>query len=343
MRGGKRWIVGLGLLVSLFFLFMAFRGLHPEQFLASLQGVNIPLLLIGAGVYFGAVAVIALRWQYLLRPVQLINLFPLAQIVCIGYMGNNVYPLRAGEALRIFLLRRNHQMPVARATTTVIVERVFDGLAMLAFIFVALLLIDIEAGAVDKVATFAAPLFLLAILVFFVMAAKPDWLRWLTGIFIGLLPRKLSLTRKLHDVAEHLSEDIIHGLEALRSPLNLAGAVLSSFVSWGIEASVYWLVMHAFGLNLPYPAALLVVGTVNLAGLLPAAPGNLGVYEFFATAVLTGVGVAYDRSLAYAIVVHIVIWLPVTLAGFFFLARMGLGWSAVAHAQELEEKAKAGA
>ncbi|MCU0513345.1 MAG: flippase-like domain-containing protein [Anaerolineae bacterium] len=342
MGGKRRWIVLVGLLVSGLFLFLAFRGLHPEQFFASLQDVQPALVAAGAAVYFGAVLLIALRWQFLLRPVQLIGLLPLAQIVCVGYMGNNVYPLRAGEALRVVLLRRNHQMPVARATTTVIVERVFDGLVMLAFIAIALLSLELQAPAVQQVATFAAPLFLVAMAVFFLLAASPNALRRLVRLAIRALPTRFALTRKLHDIAEHLSEDILHGLEALRSPLNLAGAVISSFVSWGIEAGVYWIVMAAFGLELPYAAALLVVGTVNLAGLLPAAPGNIGVYEFFATAVLTAIGVAYDRALAYAIVVHIVIWLPVTLVGFAVLARMGLGWSAVAQAQELEAKAAAG-
>lgn len=339
MGGGKRWIVGIGLIVSAIFLYIAFRELDPEAFFASLQETNGLLLLIGATVYAGAVMVISLRWQFLLRPVQLIALLPLMQIVSVGYMGNNVYPLRAGEALRVFLLRRNHNMPVARATTTVIVERVFDGLVMLAFIFIALLMIDIQEENIDKVATFAAPIFLFAIVVFFGLAAMPNLLRRLVRIFIAILPQKLAFTRKLHDVAEHITEDIIKGLEALRSPINLAGAIICSFLSWGIEALVYWIVMEAFGLNLPYPAALLVVGTVNLAGLIPAAPGNLGVYEFFATTVLTALGVTRDTALAYALVVHIVIWLPVTLAGFFFLARMGLGWSAVTHAQELEEQA----
>lgn len=94
--------------------------------------------------------------------------------------------------------------------------------------------------------------------------------------------------------------------------------------------------MWAFGLELGYPVALLVVGTVNLAGLIPASPGQVGVYEFFASAVLTAVGIAQNTALAYAIVVHIVIWLPVTLVGFFFLVQYGLGWRAISNASELE-------
>ena len=331
----KRLAMAIGLLVSIFFMWLALRNLKPDAFFASLQNVQIGGIVLGAVVYFGAVLVISLRWQFLLRPIQAVPLLSLVRIVCVGYMGNNVYPLRAGEALRIYLLKRNHGVPVPRSTTVVIVERVFDGLVMLAFIFTALLNVDTKSDVINNVATFAAPIFFIAMLIFFILAAQPDLLRRFVRLIMRLLPGRL------HEIVEHLSEEVIHGLEALRSPLNLIGAVISSFVSWGIEALVYWIVMRAFNFDLSYAAALLVVGTVNLAGLLPAAPGNVGVYEFFVTAVLTTLGIAVESAAAYAIVVHLVIWLPVTLVGFVVLTRMGMGWTALAQAQELEAQAAA--
>jgi len=331
----KRLAMAIGLLVSIFFMWLALRNLKPDAFFASLQNVQIGGIVLGAVVYFGAVLVISLRWQFLLRPIQAVPLLSLVRIVCVGYMGNNVYPLRAGEALRIYLLKRNHGVPVPRSTTVVIVERVFDGLVMLAFIFTALLNVDTKSDVINNVATFAAPIFFIAMLIFFILAAQPDLLRRFVRLIMRLLPGRL------HEIVEHLSEEVIHGLEALRSPLNLIGAVISSFVSWGIEALVYWIVMRAFNFDLPYATALLVVGTVNLAGLLPAAPGNVGVYEFFVTAVLTTLGIAVESAAAYAIVVHLVIWSPVTLVGFVVLTRMGMGWTALAQAQELEAQAAA--
>ena len=330
MTQKRSLIVFIGVAISGFFLFLAFRGLQPESFVDSLTDVNVLWLIIGAVTYFAAVTVIALRWQFLLRSVKFVPLQRLTQIVSIGYMGNNVYPLRAGEALRIFLLRRNESIPLAQSTTTVIVERVFDGLVMLCFILVALLTVEIDSAEIRTVATVAAGIFLPAIAVFFILAAKPGWLRALVSLFSRFLPGAL------REIITTISEDIIRGLEALRSPVNLAGAVVSSFITWSIEALVYWMVMLAFGLETGYPVALLVVGTVNLAGLIPASPGQVGVYEFFASLVLMAVGISQDRALAYAIVVHIVIWLPVTLVGFFFFAKMGLSGATVRKARELE-------
>ncbi|MEZ4671770.1 MAG: lysylphosphatidylglycerol synthase domain-containing protein [Anaerolineae bacterium] len=73
-----------------------------------------------------------------------------------------------------------------------------------------------------------------------------------------------------------------------------------------------------------------------MAGLIPASPGQIGVFEFFVSLILTGVGVAQEQARAYALVVHVVIWLPVTLAGFLSLVRQGLGWSTITQARDME-------
>ncbi len=330
MKVNKWLVVGLSIAISLIFFYFAFRNLNPEAFWGEIQSLNPLWLILGAAWYFTAVAVISLRWRFLLRSIKSIPLSGMFPLVCIGYMGNNVYPFRSGEVLRVLLLQRNHQVPVAQAATTAIVERVFDGLVMLTFILVALLFVDVASPEVRRVATFAAPIFLVAVTVFFLMAARPDWLRRLVRLFDRFLPGRL---RKLVD---HLAEEVIRGLEGLRSPADLAGAIISSYVSWMLEASVYWMVSFAFDLGVSYPVMLLVVGVVNLAGLIPASPGQFGVYEFFVSAVLVAVGIGQSQAGAYAIVVHIVIWLPVTLLGFFFLIRQGLGLNTLTRARDLE-------
>lgn len=320
-----------GLLISVVFLWFAFRDLHPAQVLGEIRRANLFMLMLAALWYFVAVSIISLRWQFLLRAVAVVPLRHLVPLVCIGYMGNNVYPFRSGEALRIFLLKRNHAVPMVKATTTVVIERVFDGIVMLTFIVTALALTDIASNDVHRVVTFAAPLFIGAVFIFFALAARPAILRYMIGIVQHLLPGKLAA------LVDKIGEDIIAGLEGLRSPLDLAGAILSSYTTWAVEASVYWIVLFAFDIRTSYFVALLVVGTVNLAGLLPASPGMVGVFEFFAKAVLIASGVGEELAAGYAITVHVVIWLPVTLVGFFFLARQGLGWSSITRAHELEE------
>lgn len=244
----NKWLaVGIGLLISLMFLWFAFRSLNPVAVWAQIQHVNVAWLLVGAVWYFVGVTLISLRWQFLLRSVKPVSLRALVPLVAIGYMGNNVYPFRSGEILRIILLQRNYQVPVTRAATTVIVERIFDGLVMLTFIVVSLLFVDIQAVEIKRVATVAAPIFLTAVVVFFALAARPDLLRRILHSMANILPGRI------HSIMTRLADEVIGGLQALRSPADLAGAVISSFTSWMVEASVYWIVSFtAFGLGVSY-------------------------------------------------------------------------------------------
>jgi hypothetical protein len=293
-------------------------------------------LVVGVLVYYLAMLVITLRWRFLLRAFTNAPLLELYQLVAIGYMGNNIYPFRSGEILRIVLLRQGYKVPLARGTTTVLVERVFDGIVMLTFIIVPLIFIPNASPELRAAATFTAPVFVAALVVFFALAARPGLLRRVVNVIGRILPATL------RDLVTRLSEDVIDGLAGLRNPIDLAGAVVASYLTWAIEAVVYWIVSFAFGLDVSYWVMLTVVGAVNLAGLLPASPGQIGVFEFFASRVLIGVGIAETQATAYALLVHVVIWLPPTLLGFVMLARRGLGLSAVTRAHELEAEIEAG-
>jgi hypothetical protein len=335
MTRKQQAVVAVGLLISAVFLYFAFRNLHPQEVLDILSQANIPLLLAAAAWYFAAVALISKRWQFLLRGIKRVPLPDLFRLTCIGYMGNNVYPLRAGEILRIYLLQRNNHIPFAQGTVITFAERTFDGLVMLSFVVFSLAVLQLPNESIRAVATLAAPLFLLALLVFLMLAARPNWFRAIAARLSRILPGPFA------DLTMRLTEQILASLQGLRTPALLGGTVLFSYLSWATEASVYWLVAMAMGIETGYVSMLLVVGVVNLAGLIPASPGQLGVFEFFVTLVLSALGVPDSLALAYALVVHVIIWLPVTLAGFVFLIRQGLGWNAITHARDLEEKAAA--
>ena len=103
-----------------------------------MQSANYWWLMPGIAVYFVGVWVRAWRWHYLLSPIKKIPTRTMFPITTIGYMGNNIYPARAGEVLRAVILKRREGVPVSASLATIIVERIFDGVVMLAFVFVNL-------------------------------------------------------------------------------------------------------------------------------------------------------------------------------------------------------------
>jgi glycosyltransferase 2 family protein len=333
MKRNNKWLAaGAGVLISILFLWFAFRNLHLEQVWTAIQQINVVWLIPATIVFFISVVIIALRWRFLLRAIVPVPLDELTKLVLIGYMGNNVYPFRTGEILRIILLKRSHNVPLTTTTTTIVVERIFDGLTLLGFILVSLLFVNIQSPEIKSITTVATPLFLVATVVFFGLALRPDLLRNLLNFAARLLPGRLS------ELVVKLGDDFIKGLEGLRSPADLAGTVFASIGTWAVQGIVYWMVAAAFGMQLDYFVMLLVVGVVNLAGLVPASPGQIGVFEFFTGVVLVAVGVDQTQATAYALVAHVVIWLPATIAGFYYLIRHGLGLDAITQAQQLESR-----
>ena len=134
----KRWQFWLGVSISLFFMYFALRGLRLQDLGEAMRQAHYGWLLPGIGVYFVGVWARAWRWHYLIRPIKSIPTRSMFPIVAIGYMGNNIYPARVGEILRAVILKQKQGIPVSASLATIIVERVFDGVVMLAFVFLNL-------------------------------------------------------------------------------------------------------------------------------------------------------------------------------------------------------------
>lgn len=332
MTGRQRLLVIIGLLISAVFLILAFRDLQPLEVLKYVQSANLLLLLVGVVGYFAGIAMITLRWQFLLRASSKVPFQSLFQLVCIGYMGNNVYPLRGGEVLRVLLLGREHHISAVRATTVIVAERVLDGIVLLTFVVVALLTLNVASPELRSVAQFTAPVFLAGSAAFFILELNPNISRAILKWFADKMPEAIG------KLVLRLGEDVIDGLSGLRTPVDLIGTVVTSYATWMLKALMFLIVAHAFSLGIDYSGALLVTGVVNLVGLIPASPGQFGVFETFTQIVLVSLGIQAEPATAYAFVMHIlVVWLPVTILGFIFLARKGLGLGTVAQASQLTE------
>ena len=134
----KRWQFWAGLLISAVFLYFSLRGLKLAEVWETVRQARYGWLMPGVAVYFVGVWARSWRWHYMLRPLKKISTNSMFPIVTIGYMGNNIYPARAGEVLRAVILKQREGVPVSASLATVIVERIFDGVVMLGFVFVNL-------------------------------------------------------------------------------------------------------------------------------------------------------------------------------------------------------------
>jgi len=316
----KRWYIGLGAAVSLVFLYFTVRGLKLPEVWGAMRHANYWWLLPGVAVYFLAVWARTWRWHYLLRPVKRISLRNLFPVLVIGYMGNNVYPARAGEVIRAYVLKRKEDVNLSPSLATIVVERIFDGVVMLFFVFVALPLTPLPAGFRQTV-VLASLAFFGLLAVFFAVAAMPQRAQAIYGWAIErCLPQ--GLQGKVRGVLDHFLE----GLHCLRRPGDVLMIFVTSVVIWLTETVKYWFVMHGFGFSVPFYALMLMAAVVNLATTVPSAPGYVGTFDGPGIAVLVGFGVAAATAAGYTLVLHAALWFPITLLGVYYMWRESVSW-----------------
>jgi len=318
----KNWKILFGILVSVFFIWLALRGLELDKVGQYLSSADYRWIIPGVLVYFVAVWARTWRWHYLLRPLKAISLGRLFPIVCIGYFGNNVYPARAGEVIRAFVLRRNEGISVSASLATIIIERIFDGLVMLVFVFFALPFVGVEhiPSIYRLTVVVASVFFFAALLIFLWMAFDPNR----ANRFYRFLSSRL-LPQRLRGPADSFFERFMAGLHFLRSPRDVLMVFFTSIVIWLLETVKYWFVMHAFAFVVSFIGLMLMNGVVNLTTTLPSAPGYIGTFEVGAR-VLEALDINYDLAFGYTIVLHAALWFPITLLGGYYMWRQGVHW-----------------
>jgi glycosyltransferase 2 family protein len=338
----KRWQFWVGVLISVVFLYFALRGLKLGDFWEAVKTANYWWILPGIVVYFFAVWVRAWRWHYLLKPIKVIQTRVMFPVTCIGYMGNNIYPARAGEVLRAVMLKRKNGVPVSASLATIIVERIFDGVVMLAFVFVNLpelaKLAAADSGFVGNIqmlALWGAGIFALALVIFLLAAMFPHITAKIGQWFIDRI-----LPGRIREKTSGIMHKFLDGLESLRSPANVLMVFFTSVIIWLLETVKYWFVMHAFSFEVSFFALMLLNGVANLATTIPAAPGYIGTWEAVTKAVLMAYNVPAAEALGYAVVLHVALWLPITVLGGIFMAREGIRWSDALRSEAGEARSK---
>jgi len=324
----KKWQFWLGVLISIIFIWLALRGLRLDQFWSAVQTADYWWLLPGIAVYFVAVWARAWRWHYLLKPIKSVPTNAMFPITTIGYMGNNIYPARAGEVLRAVVLKRKEGVSVSASLATIVVERIFDGVVMLGFVFINLPeLARLTSnsgfvGNIEQVAVIGTAVFLGALGIFLLAAMFPA-----VSLKIGSWLINRILPERMRAGATGLMHKFLDGLASLRSPLNILMVFITSVIIWLLETGKYWFVMHAFNFSVSFFALMLMNGIVNLATTIPSAPGYIGTFDAPGIAVLTAYGVPQATAAGYTLVLHVALWLPITLLGAYFMTREGIRWN----------------
>jgi uncharacterized protein (TIRG00374 family) len=330
---GRRWLFFVvGLVVGAFFLWFSLRGTNWAELWLALRTANYWWLVPGVAVYFTSVWFRSWRWGFLLRGSKRVSANRLYPVVVIGYMGNDILPARLGEPLRAYVLWRREGINIGTALTTAVLERIFDGLTMVLFVFIGLLFVPLST-LLSRLVTIASIAFFGALAAFLFLAARPDLLRRIANALIERL-----VPARFRSLLTRFVEGIVAGLESLRSGRDVLILFGVTLWVWVLETCKYWLVSLAFAdLHLPYVGVMLMGGAINLLTALPSLPGYIGTFEM-GIKILEGIGAPVAPAGSYVLLLHAILLVPVTLLGLAFMAAEGVRWTEVGRLGELQAR-----
>lgn len=245
--------------------------------------------------------------QLPLRPWRWASAFPPRSVgfrtcfeaLAIGNLVNYLVPGRGGDLLRCLMVRRRSpETPASLALGTLGVEKLLDGMALVAVLGLSGLVLPLP-GWLGRLTVTAAAIFVLALLGFMVLRARVAPLTsWLRARASGG-----PAARVAHRVADVLSQ-FVTGLDAIGSGRRVAWMAFQTVMIVASEAAMVWLIAHAAGVELSGPEAAIMVAVLGLGFMLPAAPGFIGTYEALGVATLALFGVASAPAAAVTLVAH---------------------------------------
>ena len=330
LKSPRFWI---GLLISAICLYLAFQGIQFDKLFDALAHMNYFLLLLAAIMWCVSYTGRVFRWHLLFSP-QKVRLSKVFYALNIGYFLSNLLPARLGDIVRAYLIGEFENVSKARALSSVVVERLMDGLTVVLLLAITALFVPSIPDIARQGAGILAVTGIVGIIVLVALSLNKE--RGLAILHRLAAPIPLLQNPGLWKAVESL----IDGFAILHSPRPIIGVVLWSLYTWVTGAVPFWLVMQAIGLRdgagalLPFSAAVLVMTVTSLGVVIPSSPGYVGVFHAGAGLVITTIyNSDKSNALSYAVVIHALSYLMLTALGIFSIWKEGLTYQRLQNIQ----------
>lgn len=326
--------LALGFAVSIASLFYVFSGVDFALLWQALRTFNWLWLLPTLALFYWSMYLRGVRWGLLFRPNYDLSGRRMFRPIMIGFAFNNILPSgRVGEVVRALYVGKREKTGLPTALATIVTERLFDGVTLLACLGGSIALLppigpevtvefwnfEIQGEMFEPYARAivrGCAALILAVGIFMIPATPRLMVR-----AVGALP---VLSAEFKEMGRRIIEGVARGFDSIREPKTLLLVVFYSLAIWGLVAASNLLLAYGFvGLTMNYFHALAILGLTAVFIVIPAAPGYWGLYEAGVIFALKVLAIEDDPSVAaaYAIVMHLVQFVPIVVIGLIFAAQ----------------------
>jgi uncharacterized membrane protein YbhN (UPF0104 family) len=247
------------------------------------------------------------RWKLLLRPIERVPYLQAIEAIYVGLFTNEVFPLRAGELIRCFLLSKSTKIPLSVTFASALIERIFDGIWLMSCFFFCLHMGKLPGVLLNGGYILASLILMLGIILGYAMYARKQSL----GLIFGLSwPRWF--------------DTLIEDLQLIGHSRYLYFAfLLSGFYLLAQVLPIYALV-KASSLAVPWTASFTMMVLLRLSSVIPQAPGNLGSFQWVTARTLIMFGLAVGHAKRFSLILWAVLTIPLIVIGFVAVTMEGI-------------------
>lgn len=304
----------LGYIVAALCLIWVFHDVHPGIVWSQMRAMQWGWAAVAIVLDVLAYVCQGLRWQLLLVPLGRTSPLKATEDIYAGLFVNEISPLRAGEALRIFLMARRLNVPMLSVFSTVTIERLFDGLWLALGIALVSFYVPLP-WRLMRAADILDVILLLAVLVLLLLVLR----RRAAGT-----PGDEATQLKTWRWISSLWRDFTLGLQqtSLSKSFFLAFAISSLVVL--LQALSLGVLMRAYDMDVSFWVAAAVFLIVHLGTAIPNAPANIGAFQFFMVVGLSIFGVEKTLATGFSVIAFLLLTLPLLVLGFLAISHAGL-------------------
>jgi len=301
-----------GIAIGVFFVYLSLKGVDLGGIADGLKNAKASFIPAVLGLLVLIQILRSYRWGIILRPIMAIDQFSLFSVTSVGFLAVVAIPARIGELARPYLISTKAGVSMSSAMGTILVERVFDGLSVLAMFFIVVLFTPLPPWLIR-----GSLLFLFITLVFLGLMILLIFRREASLNFLAPLLRRFPERWRLR--LTDLIDNLIDGFKIIPHRRSMCYLALLSAVIWVIDATAMYVLFFAFDLDLPLSAAFVLMVIIILGIAIPAAPGFVGNWHFFCVLGLSLFGIHKTEALTYAIVLHFLSIGIIVILGLAFL------------------------
>lgn len=299
------------LVITIIFLVLVFYKIDFATLVDTIKKFELKYLASIVAVFLLSLYARGIRWKFLLMNDKKYSALKLAEIFTVGNMLNIFLPARAGDIYRAYYLGEEAGEKKLKIFGTIILERLFDGIAMFCILLGAIMFYS-DAQWILNLTLGIGAVFIAGTLVFYLIF-KYNKSRQIAKAIAEKIPNE-----KIQNTIKRLTTYLnifIKGFSAFKSPVYMLLILAMSFVAWGLEGVVACLIVNSFGLKFGILAGLFVLTLTSFSTMIPSTSVLVGPYQAAYILALGLFGIEKSQALAISAVHQIILILIFTIAG----------------------------